>query len=231
MNITGITVAYNTKALLERAYNSVRKFHPEMPIVIINGSDRGDPCTFYAQRLSSALTTVKTLGYNIGHGRGMVMGIGLAKTDLALIFDTDIEMLKSPVEAMAAMMEEDTYGVGYLEKTGLNGYEYGAKNQHRGQRWMPYLHPYFQLISIPNYKKFHPYVHHGAPCFLAMLDIFKRGLSGKILKEFPGLGHSAGRGWNWTGGPREFIRHDTRGTRQPRIRRHMKEIEGNWQYR
>lgn len=229
MNIMGITVAYNTKDLLERAFNSIRKFHPEMPIIIINGSDLKDPCTFYVSGLCSPLTNAITLGYNIGHGRGMAMGIGMAKTDLALIFDTDIEMLKSPLEAMAAMMEEDSYGVGYLEKTGLDGYEYGAHAHHRGQPWMPYLHPYFQLINLENYRKFYPYVHHGAPCYLAMLDIFKRGLSEKILKEFPGLGHSASKGWNWTGTPREFIRHDTRGTRQMRIHGRQPEIEGQWE--
>jgi hypothetical protein len=227
--ITGITVSYNTRDLLERAFFSVRRSHPAMPIIIIDGSDPRDPCAAYAQSRAGSLTAVFCLGKNIGHGRGMAMGIDQAKTDLALIFDTDIEMLKSPIEAMAAMMEADTYGVGYLEKTGLDGYEYGAHAHHRGQPWMPYLHPYFQLISIPNYRKFYPYIHHGAPCYLAMLDIFKHGLSGKILKEFPGLGHSSGKGWNWTGAPREFIRHDTRGTRQMRVQHRQPEIEGQWE--
>ena len=160
----------------------------------------------------------------------MVLGIANAKTKYGLIFDTDIEMLKSPVEAMLAMMEDETYGVGYLEKTGLDGYEYGAHPHHKGQPWMPYLHPYFQLINLENYRKFYPYVHHGAPCYLAMLHIFKSGLSEKILKEFPGLGHSAGKGWNWTGAPREFIRHDTRGTRARRVLKRLPEIEGGWEF-
>lgn len=228
--ITGITVSYNAQDLLRRAYESVRKFHPAMPIIIVDGSDPQDPCKKYAESLAGHGTAVISLSKNLGHGRGMCLGIANALTKYALIFDTDIEMFKSPVEAMLAMMEEDTYGIGYLEKTGLDGYEYGAHAHHKGQPWMPYLHPYFQLINLENYRKFYPYVHHGAPCYLAMLDIFKRGLSGKILKEFPGLGHSAGKGWNWTGAPKEFIRHDTRGTRARRVQRRLPEIEGGWEY-
>ncbi|MHA1225226.1 MAG: glycosyltransferase [Candidatus Hodarchaeales archaeon] len=230
-DITGITVCYNTKDLIERAYNSVRKFHPYMPIIIIDGSDPKDPCASYIKSLSSNLTTVISLGYNIGHGKGMVMGINNAKTKYALIFDSDIEMLKSPVQAMLEMMEEDTFGVGFIQKVGMDGYDYGVKPEHKGQEWMLYLHPYFQLINIENYRKFHPYVHHGAPCYLTMRDIYKRGLSNKILKEFPGLGHSASQGYGWKGKPKEYIRHDTRGTRIVRKKKNLNEIEQGWVYK
>ena len=227
--IAGITVCYNTKDLMERAYNSVRKFHPDMPIIIIDGSDRNDPCATYVKSLESDKTTVLTPGRNIGHGQGMNKGINQAKTTHALIFDSDIEMLKSPVYAMFKEMEEDTYGIGFLLKTGFDGYEYGAHKQHKYEGWMPYLHAYFQLININNYKLFFPYVHHGAPCYLAMLDIYKRGLSKKILKSFPGLGHTGnGRGLQWKGAPREYIRHDKGGTTQTRIARGQPHIEGNW---
>jgi len=221
--ITGITVCQNTKDFMERSYNSIRKFHPDMPIIIIDGSDPGDPCATYVRGLASIITTVISLGYNIGHGRGLCMGIDKAKTPYALIFDSDIEMLKSPVEAMLAMMEEDTFGVGYIEKTGFDGYVYGVHANHVGEGWMPYLHPYFQLINVDNYKKYHRYVHHGAPCFLTMLDIYKKGLSNKILKEFPGLGHS------WEGEPKEYIHHIPRGTRSIRRLRGLPEIELKWE--
>jgi len=227
-DITGITVCYNTKDLIARAYNSVRKFHPNIPIIIIDGSDSNNSCATYVKTLASSLTIVKSLGYNIGHGRGMHMGIGLVKTKYALIFDSDTEMLKSPVNQMMKMMEEDTFGVGYIEKTDFGGYEYGVRPQHTKQGLMLYLHPYFQLINIKNYHKFHPYVHHGAPCHLTMLDIHNRGLSNKILKNFPSLGHSAGKGFNWEGVPREYIRHDVQGTRKYRVQHGLPAIEGGW---
>lgn len=224
IDITGITVCCNTKGLVERAYNSIRKFHPDMPIIIVDGSDRGNPCAAYVSSLTSDNASVVHPGRNVGHGRGMCMGINQAKTKYALIFDSDIEMLKSPVLAMLEMMEEDTFGVGYIGTVGLDGYGYRPKARHKGEPSMPYLSPYFQLINIENYKKFHPYVHHGAPCYLTMRDIFKRGLSSKIIKEFPGLGHSNKE-------PREYIRHDTRGTRNARVARRLSEIEGGWVFK
>ena len=199
-----------------------------MQIIIIDGSDVNDPCYQYACSLADSVTTVGVANYNIGHGRGMDAAIKMCKTKFALIFDSDIEMLKSPVEAMLAMMEPDTYGVGYTEKTGFDGFEYGAQPHHKQQGFMQMLHPYFHLLQVSEYFKFAPYVAHGAPCYKAALDIHRRGLTAKIIKEFPGLGHSSGKGWCWTGEPREYIRHDTAGTRKDRVRRGKPEIEGPW---
>jgi hypothetical protein len=151
------------------------------------------------------------------------------KTPFVLLFDSDIEMLKSPVQAMLDMTEDDTYGVGYIEKTAFDGHEWGCKPQHLNQGWMRYLHPYFCLIQLKEYKKYNPFIHHGAPAVNTCLDIHRRGLGNKVIKEFPGLGHSAGQGWVWTAAPREFIRHDTAGTRTYRRNRKQEEIEGTWE--
>lgn len=210
-DVTGITVCCNTKGLVERAYNSVRRFHPEMPIIIIDGSDSGNPCASYIKSLASDVTIVISLGYNIGHGRGMCMGIDRVKTKYALIFDSDIKILKSPVDQMLKMMEEDTFGIGNVVKTGLDGFSYRKNPQHKEEGWMLYLHPYFQLLNIRNYKKFHPYVHHGAPCYLTMRDIHKKGLSKKILKLFPEVF--------------AFVKHYPRGTRG------TMGIKGRWEYK
>ena len=225
--ITGITVCQNTKELTERSYTSVRKLHPDMPIIIIDGSDPKDPCALYAKSLQSNITTVHSLGYNIGHGKGMCMGIDKARTPYALIFDSDIEMLKSPVDGMLGMMEPNTFGVGWIEHTDYDGFGVGARKAHIGES-MPYLHPYFQLINIANYHKYHPYVHHGAPCYLTMLDIYKQDLSNKVLKEFPGLGHTSGKDYGWEGKPSQWVRHDVRGTRDARAKKGLPQIEANW---
>jgi len=223
-------VTYNTDSLLKGAYNSVRRFHPEMQIIIVDGSDIDDPCRTYVKTLTSPYTTLVLCDYNIGHGRGMDMAINMCKTRFALIFDSDIVMKKSPVQEMLDMMEEDTYGVGYMEKTAFDGYEYGAKPHHKTQGFMYMMHPFFHLLQISEYHKFHPYVHHGAPCYLAALDIHNHGLTEKILKVFPGLGHTHGKGWSWESVPGEHILHDTAGTRKDRVRRGKTEIEGTWDY-
>jgi len=200
-----------------------------MQMIIIDGSDQTDPCYSYVTSLASDLTTVGVCGYNIGHGRGMDAAIRMCRTRFALIFDSDIVFLKSPVQLMLDMMEPDTYGVGYIEKTGFDGYEYGAHPHHKNEGFMYMLHPYFHLLQISEYYKFHPYVHHGAPCFKAALDIHNKGLTNKIIKVFPGLGHTHGKGWVWSAVPGEWILHDTAGTRKDRVSRGKPEIEGQWQ--
>jgi len=218
-DITGIMVCYNTKHLVERAYNSVRKFYPDMPIIIVDGSDRGNPCVAYVSSLTTENTSIIHPGRNVGHGQGMCMGITQAKTRYALIFDSDIQMISDCVPAMLEKMEENTFGIGAVVQVDLSGN--GTKSTpakkrsaywlatHRnlrrryGQRGLvstPYLHPYFHLINIQNYKKYKPYAHHGAPCLSTMYDIYKRGLSKTVLVNFPDL--------------KECVKHDGRGTRK-----------------
>jgi len=200
-----------------------------MKLIIVDGSHRNDPCYNYVQTLADEITDVYRLGFNIGHGRGMDYGIKRCQTPFVLIFDSDIEMVKSPLEQMYAMIEPDTYGVGYLEKTAYEGFEYGAKPEHTGKPFMMMLHPFFHLLQISQYYKFHSYVHHGAPCFKAALDIHRKGLTQKIIKSFPGLGHTAGKGWVWTAVPGEYVKHETAGTRKMRVKKGFRDIEGLWE--
>ena len=81
-DITGIVVTHNTQELIQNAYESVRKFHPEMLIIIVDGSDRSDPCYSYVASLASENTKVGLCGYNIGHGRGMDLAIRQVKKNM-----------------------------------------------------------------------------------------------------------------------------------------------------
>ena len=227
--MTGLCITYNTKELIERSYNSIRIFHPDLPILIIDGSDKYNSCYSYLDSIQSPLTRVVHTGENIGHGRGMDKGLRMIQTEFAVIFDSDIVMLKSPLSGMLAMMESDTFGCGWLYEVGEDGFDYGTPGRSQ-LKAIPYLHPYFQLINVANYKKYAPYCHHGAPCYKTMLDIYNRGLSKKVLKSFPGLtGHTSGQGANWIGKPSEYIRHDFGGTRLANKKSGKKEIEGKWE--
>ena len=226
--VTGIVVCHNTKDLMERAYSSIRKSHPFMDIIIIDCSNIDDDCYKYVSTLVDDYTRVFHSEDNIGHGRGVVYGLQFVTTPFVLVFDSDIEMLKSPVQQMLDMVDDDTYGVGYIEKTAFDGHEWGCKPQHLNQNWMRYLHPYFCLIQLKEYYKYQPFCHHGAPAVNTMLDIYSKGISCRVIKEFEGLGHSSGKGWVWEGEPREFIKHDTAGTRKDRTQKGLAEIEGTW---
>ncbi len=227
--VTGLCVTYNTKESFEKAYTSMRLFHPNMPILIIDGSEKENSCYKYVKSLESPITKVVQERYNIGHGRGMDKGLSMISTKYCLIFDSDIEMLKSPVKEMMDMMESDTFGVGWICNIGEDGRDYGS-NGLMDHSPIKYLHPYFQLVNVINYKKYHSYVHHGAPCYLTMSEINKKGLSDKILKSFSGLSGYTTYPFSkpWRPIPSEFIDHKFGATRQINVKAGKLSIEGMW---
>jgi hypothetical protein len=149
----------------------------------------------------------------------MAAGLEMVQTRFALVFDSDIVMLKSPVLEMLSMMEPDTFGVGGFDFVDQRGF---GKSNHSAE-WKAastrYLHPYFQLINVDIYRRYPPYVHHGSPCIHTMNAIKRAGLSERILKEFPGASIYGS----------EYIQHDTDGTRSERRKRRLPEIEAGWQ--
>jgi hypothetical protein len=136
-------------------------------------------------------------------------------------------MLKSPLSKMLSKMEPDTFGCGWITEIGYDGFDFGTPGRNHTIP-IPYLHPYFQLLNVSNYKKYLPYCHHGAPCYKTMIDIYNKGLSKKILKNFL-TGHTAGQGMNWKGTPSKYIRHDFGGTRKINALAGKIEIPGQWE--
>jgi GT2 family glycosyltransferase len=196
-NLTAVTVCCNTPQLLKDSVFSIRKFYPELRIIIINGSTVGHECDHYCKDLNNPFIEVANVGYNIGHGPGMNLGITMADTDFVLLFDTDITLKGMPLQRMMELFEEDTFGVGEViyddQLIGPYNIKFG-----KGEEKFSVLHPYFHIIQKKVYRKFLPYVQSGGPCFLTALDIFSQGLSDKILKPFP---------------VRDYVDHTWRGTR------------------
>ena len=74
-----------------------------MKIVIVDGSndtEAGKACRDYVRSLVDSNLIKVYVGYNIGHGNGLALGIDHVETPFFLTFDSDIEMLKSPFQAM-----------------------------------------------------------------------------------------------------------------------------------
>ena len=206
--MTGIIVSYRTPALLATAYNSVRRFHPTLPLVIVDGSPKSDPCNWLATSLRSEHTTVYALERNIGHGLGMHYAIEHTHDEQLLLIDSDIEMLASPVQAMTAQLGEGVYAVG-------EQYFIGRDGLHRNPvRDLPYIRPYFMLLSRTQYYRYHRFIHHGSPCIKAMLEINAAGLSDTALRPFDLA---------------NYIRHDWGGTRKVNTENHQHEIPNTWE--
>jgi len=174
-NLTGVVVEYATPDLLRIAIESIRKFY-DFPIIVINGSE---------ERLDYPNVEVKNVGYNIGHGLGMDMGIKMAKTDYVLTFDTDIEMKKPCLEQMLEKAKDDTYAIGkvYLR----NNTEF--YNQHRdvfpSMGVVHIVHPSFQIVNKKEYLQYAPYISAGAPTVLSYHDIARHKKEKEILINFP----------------------------------------------
>jgi len=194
-DITGVVVTYNTKDMLETCLKSIRTFYPDLKIIIMDGSEQNNPCYEYVRNIEDKNIKPVSLGFNIGHGDGLDRGIKMAETDFVATIDSDIIMKKPPIEEMLKLFEEDTFGVGELQHVNKRGINIPSGDK----KAILYMHPFFQIINKRIYGNFPPYVHHGAPCILTMIDIHKKKLSGRILKDFP---------------VREYIRHDWEGTRK-----------------
>ena len=217
-NVTAITACWNTKDLIQKAYESIRRFHPDMPMIIVDGSDSDDPCSRYVESLDDSNLTVIHPGYNIGHGRGAHLAAGLVETDYFLLFDSDVEMLKSPLNNMMALMRPGIYGVGHCERVGYDGFPFDPVVRHINEPGLKYLHPYFALVQTCEYARYPSLIHHGAPFIQTMKDIHMDGLSEKVISEFPILN--------------EYIDHDAAnhgGTGRRRLEKGLSHIEGPWE--
>jgi len=216
--VTAISVCCNTRGLFRRAYESVREFYPDMKMIICDNSNPKNACAEYTKSLQSEKTIVFYPGRNIGHGPGMHCAIKRVETKYALIFDSDIVMKKKCISKMIKRLGA-RYGIGKIvavngsgknvARTSANQKNVRARKHRRlyasprNKGAIPYLHPFFQLVNVSVYKKFRPYINHGAPCIDTMTDIFRKGLSKKILAEFPVY---------------EYVVHEGRGTRRAGLR-------------
>lgn len=188
-NLTGVCVNYRTPRLLKKAIESIRGFY-DFPIIVIDGSE--EPCGLEFKNV-----TFRNVGYNIGHGLGMDMGIKMAETDYVLTFDTDIEMKEPCLELMLEKIEENTYAIGkmYLKSNTA------IYNKHRDLfpniKVVHIVHPSFQIVNKKEYLKYAPYISDGAPTILSYHDL-ARHKKEKDLIDFPVL---------------DYVKHRNAGTR------------------
>lgn len=108
--------------------------------------------------------TVYHVGYNIGHGKGLDMGISKINTDLVVCMDSDAVVIDvGIIEEMKLLMDNNIYGCGLVVKVDENG--------KTSQIGIDYLHPYFCMFKKSTYKQYNPFINHGAPFLSTMKSI------------------------------------------------------------
>lgn len=176
-NVTVIIVSYNTYQLMRECYNSLRKFYPTIPCILIDGSDENDKCHEFVKTRNLQYNKIFSLKKNYGHGPGMALGIKNCETEYFLLMDSDVVIKRPVLGVMLRLFETlDIYGVGNVIKVN----KYGL-NDPKGY---DYLHPHFALIKKSEYLRFAPIIHHGAPMIKAMMSGADHGVYNMDLSEY-----------------------------------------------
>lgn len=188
-NTVGIVVTYNTPQLIRNAISSIRRFYKDLPILIIDGSPEGSHCYLEVERLKRfGMVDVRHETSNIGHGRGLHLGISMTKQENILVFDSDIVMKRPCLELMQfKLLHPLVYGIGQIVRVDMTG--------HNHPNGMEYLHPHFAMISRRHYNNFNPFIHHGAPFIKAAHSLYSQQLVQML--DFP---------------VKKYVKHVERGT-------------------
>jgi len=183
LKVSGMMVVFKTKDVADKAYRSVRRFYPDMRLIVVEGSGKGHECRKHFDALSQSDPNLLVLryDYNVGHGRGMHIGMMTAQSEYVFVFDSDMEMVRhGAIEEMVAKASKSTWGIGKVVDVDDAGFNVDSSPDS-----IRYVHPYAMLVSRRRYMFCMPFINHGAPSLRAMINIKERGLSKKILTNFP----------------------------------------------
>lgn len=182
-DITGIVCSYNTKGLLKESVDSIKKFYPDIDIIFVDSSLKDDPCREYVLEQKNHLIYDEL----VSHGWGMNYGIDAVKTKYALIFDSDIEMIKPCLEQMLEQIG-DNVSIGDLMMTDTGGVAQKLdRDKLNGPAVVEYVHPYFMLVNVELLKVYSHFIMHGAPCINTYIDIQNKHMhtvKGFELKDY-----------------------------------------------
>ncbi len=169
-SIQAITVCYNTPELITRAVSSVKRFYPDLPIFIVDGSKRKSACYLACEDLARRYPGIQVYHAlrNIGHGDGMQYAVDQTRSEYLLLMDSDIQVLAPCLETMQARLTPGALGIGLVLKVDSTG--------HLQPEGVNYLHPYFCLLNRGIYRELQPMRNHGAPLIDTMLAAHARGI-------------------------------------------------------
>ena len=192
--VTATIINFRTPDLLKRAAESLRKYYPGIPVLLIdNGSGNGSAGALETIRLRNpARTEVIVNNENLHHGPAMDQALRHLVSRYVLFLDTDAELRDGRfLELMVTAAEEHTggYAVGHFVRMNKRGFDIPGK-----QSGTPYIRPYCMLIRRELYLTLPSFQRHGAPCLANMKAAADRGLT---LVHFPVY---------------DYVAHEGRGT-------------------
>lgn len=214
-NITVLICQRNTNDLIRLGLESLLRFYPDIPILIVDGSSTDDSAFYlkYKSILNPNISVWTRSGVN---SHGVTMDDALKKhikTKYVLLMDSDV-IIERPgiIEEMMNEFNKDNllYAVGSLMLVTKSGHACGPPTNEKDI--LRYAHPSF---SIYNAEKYHelksPFVDHGAPCVYNMIEAEKRGLHIGYYPVDKYVSHLSGGSWTeprtiWANDHNVFLR-------------------------
>ncbi len=162
--VTAVIINFRTPDLLEHAAASVRRYYPDLPLLLIdNGSGDTSPDLMRSLRDGSPATTEVLLNdRNLHHGPAMDQALRHLQTPYVFFLDSDAEILHPGIleEMFSAIASIPLhYAVG--KKIFMNSRGFDVPESPSAT---PYIRPICMLIHRARYRELPPFEKHGAPC-------------------------------------------------------------------
>jgi len=168
--VTALTINYDTPECLERVLTSFRKFYPDIPYMVIDGSckEKYEKIKDFPKKFNIELIH---FDYNIHHGPGLAEGIKRITTEQILFMDSDMIILSGQwLENLQYLLRPESYGIGDIQT------EVCEKVQ------IHYLHPALALVNRDVVLQYPMPIKGGAPLLLAMNELHRQGKVGLLQK-------------------------------------------------
>lgn len=197
--VTIVVCQRQTKEFTQLCIESILRFYPDIPIVVIDG-DSQDDSTLYLRY--KALTTPNLRLHNhIGrNSHGEILDYAfknLVETEYALTMDSDTIMVRGGwIEHVRNKFNETPkpYAVGHLMLVTYEGYGCGVPNDENDV--LRYAHPSCAMFDVKKYLELDtPFNDNGAPLAHNMRAAQDRGLEVRAFQIDKYVVHRTGSSW------------------------------------
>lgn len=197
-NITVLICQRKTLDATRLCLESLLKFYPDIPVLVVDGNSE-DESTSYLHYKSALYPNVKVwdrIGLN-SHGETMDEAIRqFITTKYVLLMDSDvISERHGYIEGMLEQFKENSnlYATGNLMLVTRQNQACGAPYDESDV--LKYAHPCCSIIDVETYKTLEPFINHGAPCVINMIDAENKKLDVDYFPVDKYTSHLSGHSW------------------------------------
>lgn len=196
-DVTAIMCERDTADILKLTLESLLKFYPDLPLLVIDGGSTDDSVTYMLEKIIQ-YPNIKLWQRDGRNGHGTMLDEGIRKfitTKYVLLLDSDIIIRRGGwlEEMLQRMNAEDIYAIGTLMQVSFSGD--GCSEPKDDSDILRYTHPSCALICREQYLTMRPFIEHGAPLYANMQDAQTNGLRVEYFPIEQYLAHLSGASW------------------------------------